>query len=113
MPLLDPLNDEGCLRKLHQSVSEYMQTEQARALAAQFSDVDELIELVLGRLDDLFVCMSGGGDAERRRQIQILRAVDVLDEASLGAAPNDRPACVRIAIGDVARFVVAQHAKNG
>ena len=55
MPLLDPLNDEGCLRKLHQSVSEYMQTEQARALAAQFSTVDEVIEFIrhLEQRDDL------------------------------------------------------------
>ena len=41
--------------KLHQSVTEYMQTDEARALAAQFSTVDELIDFIrhLDQRDDL------------------------------------------------------------
>lgn len=55
MPLLAPLNDQGCLGKLHASVSEYMQTEAAKSFAAQFSSIPELCRFIrhLEQRDDL------------------------------------------------------------
>ncbi len=54
MPLLDPLNDQGCLLQLHQRVLEFKRTAEARQLASQFTDLDELITYIraLSQRDD-------------------------------------------------------------
>ena len=55
MPLLAPLNDRACLGKLHESVTEYMQTPEARELASQFTSIAELRAFIrhLQQRDDL------------------------------------------------------------
>jgi hypothetical protein len=46
VPLLRPLNDKECLGKLHEHVLTYMDTPEARALAAQFADRAELVAFI-------------------------------------------------------------------
>lgn len=55
MPLLAPLNDRGCLGKLHASALDYMRTDAAKALAAQFASIPELCRFIrhLEQRDDL------------------------------------------------------------
>jgi hypothetical protein len=55
MPLRKPLNDKDCLGQLHGTVKEYMQTPWVREFAAQFANVEELIEYIRGleQRDDL------------------------------------------------------------
>ncbi len=55
MPLFPSLNDKEFLQKLHTKVLEYMEAEEARALAASLRDAGELMELIrlLPQRDDL------------------------------------------------------------
>ena len=55
MPLLEPMNDQDCLGKLHDAVRKFAETEQAHRLAAMFETKGELVEYIreLDQRDDL------------------------------------------------------------
>ncbi len=57
--------------------------------------------LLLSGFDDVWIRVTGSGDAERGRQIQIFFTFGIPDVNALGTLPNNRPCAVRIKESDV------------
>src|SRR5437016_2023149 len=74
--------------------------------------VQQLRHLLLTRLDDPPIRMTGGGNSKCGCQIEVFFSIRVPNVNAPRALPNNRPRAVRSDERDVARFVVAEKLKN-
>jgi hypothetical protein len=74
--------------------------------------MEEARHLLLSRANDVQICMPGGRDTKRCRQIQVSFSFSVPHMHPPRSLPNDGPSAFRIQMSDIPRFKLAEEIKD-